>query len=574
MHFFATCAIFVGYLYLKDMNITFKKIFSLVITSVVTFVALADIPSGYYTSLNGKMGGATLKTAVYNIISHHTSVSSYSDLPKYFMKTDVYPDGRRWWDMYSNQTFYLPSFTGMNREHSVPKSWWGGNSDTQAYTDLNHLYPSEMKANSAKSNFPLGVVDMTQTVKFNNSVSKVGYAVTGQGGGATSVFEPADEYKGDFARTYFYMVTRYQNLTWKYTYMFQNNAYPTLNAWSQELLLKWHREDPVSQKEIDRNEQVYLVQNNRNPFIDFPSLAEYIWGNKVGELFYPEVSDTPTGEPNLITPTQGMTLDFGQVAIGSSVTKELYFKGENLTGTALSLTLSRNDAAMFSLSTKSIKTSLVNSTDGYWLSITYTPTAIGSHTTKLIISDGGIPGSRGIVLNGECLEAPTVSPVKALNATDITDDTYVANWEASTDDIVDYYVVTRTRYINGSATSEELIAEENYLEINDFKNSDTESYSVQAVRLGYRSAMSNVIFVEHAGISGIITDTPLGVRVNGSTLHFTCGIPHYDVCIYNIAGQIIKCLPIIENNTEITLSTGVYFIITNQMQRPIKVVVK
>lgn len=555
------------------MNISFKKIFSLIITNVVTFVALANIPSGYYTSLNGKMGGATLKTAVYNIIRHHTSVSSYKALPDYFEKTDVYPDGKRWWEMYSNKTFYIYSFDGLNREHSVPKSWWGGSANTQAYTDLNHLYPSEINANLAKNNYPLGIVDMTQTVKFNNSVSKVGYAVTGQGGGAQSVFEPADEYKGDFARTYFYMVTRYQDLTWKYTYMFQNNTYPTLNAWSQELLLKWHREDPVSQKEIDRNEQVYLVQNNRNPFIDFPSLAEYIWGNKVGELFYPEESDTPTGEPNLITPTQDMTLDFGQVAIGSSFTQQLFFKGENLTG-SLSLILYRNDKAMFSLSDESIKTSIINSADGYWLKITYTPTSLGTHTTRLLISDGGMDGSRGIVLNGECLEVPTVSPVKALSASDITDDSYVANWEASTDSIIDHYVVTRTRYINGTATSEELIAEENYLEITDFKNSDTESYSVQAVRLGYRSVMSNVISVEHAGISGILTDTPLGVRVNGSTLHFTCGLPHYNMCIYNIAGQIIKHLPITENNTEIALSTGVYFITTNQMQRPIKVVVK
>lgn len=556
------------------MRFLFRTFALVALINVIAFVSYANIPSGYYTSLNGKMGGAALKNAVYEIIGNHTSVSSYSDLPKYFQKTDVYPDGNRWWEMYSNQTFYLPSFTGMNREHSVPKSWWGGSSDTQAYTDLNHLYPSEMKANSAKSNYPLGTVDMTQTVKFNNTVSKVGYAITGQGGGANYVFEPADEYKGDFARTYFYMVTRYQNLTWKYTYMFQNNTYPSLNAWSQELLLKWHRQDPVSQKEIDRNEQVYLVQNNRNPFIDYPSLAEYIWGNKIGELFYPDNAETPSGEPNLITPTQGMTIDFGQVAIGSSITKQLFFKGENLTGSSLTLTLSRNDVAMFSLSDKSIKTSLVNSADGYWLKITYTPSALGAHTTKLIISDGGITGSRGIILNGECLEVPTVSAVKALNATDISDSTYVANWEPSTDSIVDYYIVTRTRYINGVASSEEIVAEENYIEIADFDKSDSETYAVQAVRLGYRSAMSNVIIVEHAGISGIIIDSPLGVRIDGNSLHFTCGEPHYNACIYNAAGLLITSLPIIENNMEINLPFGIYFITTDQMQRPIKVLVK
>ena len=560
-------------IFTTKMNKSLRYLFGIALW-FAPMIASAAIPQGYYTSLNGKMGGATLKTAVYEIINHHTSVSSYSDLPKYFRKTDARPDGEHWWEMYSNQTFYLYSFTGLNREHSVPKSWWGGDSDTQAYTDLNHLYPSEMKANSAKSNYPLGVVDMSQSVKFNNSVSKVGYAVTGQGGGANLVFEPADEYKGDFARTYFYMVTRYQNLNWKYTYMFQNNTYPTLNGWSKDLLLKWHRQDPVSQKEIDRNEQVYLVQNNRNPYIDFPSLAEYVWGDKVGELFYPDNGTvyTPTGTPNLITPTQGMVLDFGEVAIGSSMTQQLFFKGENLTGSTLSLTLSRNDAAMFSLSDKSIKTSLINSADGYWLKITYTPTALGAHTTKLIITDGGLTGSRGIVLKGECLEVPTVSAVKALSASDITDDSYVANWEKSTDDIVDYYVVTRTRYVGGTASAEELIAEDNYLEINGFKDSDSESYSVQAVRLGYRSAMSNVVFVEHAGISGVTTDLPLGVRTMGNMIHFTCGTPHTDGCIYNAAGQLITRLPVIENNMEVTLPSGIYFITTNQMQRPIKIV--
>lgn len=76
----------------------------------------------------------------------------------------------------------------------------------------------------------------------------MGYPVAGQGGGAKYVFEPADEYKGDFARTYFYMATIYQDLTWKHTYMVSSNTYPTLNTWSINLLLRWHHQDPVSEK--------------------------------------------------------------------------------------------------------------------------------------------------------------------------------------------------------------------------------------------------------------------------------------------------------------------------------------
>ncbi len=547
-----------------------RSVFSvLAVVWALTFSVNAAIPAGYYNGLNGKKDGA-LKTAAHEIINPHTPVSSYSDLPKYFQKTDVYPNSSRWWEMYSNLTFYIPDFGGMNREHSVPKSWWGGSDATPAYTDLNHLYPSERAANSAKSNYPLGEV---ATASFNNGVSKIGTPVSGQGGGASKVFEPADEYKGDFARTYFYVVTCYQNLTWKYTYMFQQGDYPTLNAWSQELLLKWHRQDPVSQKEIDRNEQVYLYQNNRNPFIDFPLLAEYIWGNKKGELFYTDLEETPEGEPNLISPAQGMALDFGQVAIGSSATNRLYFKGEHLTG-SLSLTLSRDDKAMFALSTSSIVTSLVNGEDGYWLDVTYTPTAIGAHTTKLIISDGGITGSRGIVFTGECLEVPALSTLKALPATDITSNGYVANWEVSAGEVVDYYIVNRTRYVNGATTTEEIEAEQNSLEISDFDGSDRESYTVQSVRLGHRSAESNVIFVEHAGVAGVSVDATLNVVAIDGGIRFAGNVTHTGAVIYDISGKKIKTIPVIENEMTVSLAGGVYFITTEQMLCPARVIVK
>ena len=299
------------------MNHIFRQILTVAATAAVSFAAWAEIPAGYYSKLNGKTG-SELKTAVFEIINPHTEVSSYSDLPKYFQRTDMYPESNRWWDMYGNIPLYGPSFSGLNREHSFPKSWWKntsyGSGDinvtyTPAYVDLNHLYPSEARANQAKSNYPLGTVASVPGGGFDNGVVKVGIAVSGQGGGAKYVFEPSDEYKGDFARTYFYMVTCYQNLTWNPSYLFMLNqgAYPTLNKWSQDLLLRWAREDQVSQKEIDRNEVVYSIQSNRNPFIDFPSLADYIWGDKVGEPFYTDIPDTPVGDPTLITPVWNST---------------------------------------------------------------------------------------------------------------------------------------------------------------------------------------------------------------------------------------------------------------------------
>ncbi|MDE6331009.1 MAG: endonuclease, partial [Muribaculaceae bacterium] len=486
-----------------------KRLFTLpliLLCAVFTFQAAAQVPEGYYSSLKGKREGE-LKTAIHNLVCNFTEVSSYSDLPKYFQRTDVYPESRRWWDMYSDIPLYAPSFAGLNREHSFPKSWWGGSTSVSAYVDLNHLYPSESKANMAKSNYPLGTVDRTSSIKFDNGITTVGYPVQGQGGGAGFVFEPDDEYKGDFARTYFYMVTCYQDLTWKYTYMVNQNLFPTLNKWSAELLMKWHREDGVSQKETLRNEQVYQIQNNRNPFIDHPELAEYLWGNRVGEAFDPGAGSEPVGDPNLITPTQGMELEFGQVALGKSVTSRLFFRGENLKG-SFDLVIIGTDKAQFAVPSNSIAASLVNAPDGYWLNVTYKPSELGMHEARLIVSEGGITGSRGIILRGECLEVPELTACTATAPSDITADSYVANWESPADETVDYWIVTRTRYTGGTSTQEELLAEDTSLLINEFDQSDSESYSVQSVRLGYRSPMSNVVFVDHAGISGVQTDQP------------------------------------------------------------------
>ncbi|MCD8385448.1 MAG: endonuclease [Bacteroidales bacterium] len=532
------------------------------VCAAATFqLGFAEIPAGYYNSLDGKKD-AELKTATYQVIHNLTRISSYNDLPKYFQVTDVYPESNRWWDMYSDIPLYAPSFSGLNREHAFPKSWWGGLTDVNAYVDLNHLYPSEMAANTAKSNYPLGEVDMSYTPNFDNGMSIVGYAVSGQGGGAKYVFEPADEYKGDFARTYFYMVTCYQDYTWKtsYMYMLQQNTYPTLKDWAIDLLLKWSREDPVSDKEVQRNEKVWGFQNNRNPFIDFPLLAEYIWGNKKGEAFDISlygVNPGDTGEPSLVTPVQDMALDFSQVAVGGSVDAKLYFKGENLTG-SLSLSIYSGDKGMFSLSQKSIDASLVNAEEGYWLTVTYSPTEVGTHQSKLLISDGGLVGSRGVYLIGECLEVPTLSACTALAATDITEDSYVANW-TTPDDVVDYYVVTRNRYVGGAVTTEELLAEETSLEIDEFDLSDSESYSVQSVRLGYKSEPSNVIFVEHAGISSVLTNQPISaIGVEGAVMIST-STTHTNCVIYDASGRTVSRLPSIAGDVTIPLPRGFYF---------------
>ena len=548
-----------------------------VVCAATALLASAEIPSGYYDGLDGKTE-AELKTACYDAVHNLTRVSSYSALPQYFRYTDVYPGTDRWWDMYSDIPLYAPSFSGLNREHSFPKSWWGGLTDVNAYVDLNHLYPSEMDANMAKSNYPLGTVDRTVSIKFDNGVSLVGKPVTGHGGGASYVFEPDDEYKGDFARTYFYMVTCYQDLIWntRYMYMLQQNTYPTLKPWSVDLLLRWSREDPVSQKEIDRNEVVYGYQSNRNPFIDFPQLAEYIWGDRKGEPFYLGGNggvSNPEGRPLLISPQASMALDLGQVALGGRVTVRLYFHGDCLTDD-LNIIVYSGDSGMFDISAEILPAYLVCSPDGYWLNVSCEPTKLGSLKSKLLISGGGLEESRTVTLLAECLERPVLGTCTAMEPTDITSTSYTANWTAPATDIIDYFVVTRTIYSGQDVTVRTGVSEDTYLQVDDFDDSDRESYYVQSSRLGCLSAPSNVVFVEHGGISGVDIDEPLVLHGMEGFIRFICSAPHTNAVIYDTAGRPVVTVPEVANNTDIPVSPGVYLVVTDQSRRPRKVAIK
>lgn len=269
-----------------------KKIFTLFLLSFSLYLAAA-VPAGYYNLAEGKTEAA-LKTQLCVIAGPHTE-RTYADLWTDFQTTDKRADGKVW-DMYSNCNFTFgtnqDSGSGgtvecqfYNREHSFPKSWF--NSVTPMYTDLFHLYPTDKFVNNQRGNDAFGETT-NPTSTFGNG-SKVG--TSSFAGYSGVVFEPTDEYKGDFARTYFYMVTAYDDKVAGWNATAGTNAsphldgtkYPALNTWSVALLLKWSRQDPVSAKETNRNEAVYGIQHNRNPFIDHPELAEYIWGVHKGE---------------------------------------------------------------------------------------------------------------------------------------------------------------------------------------------------------------------------------------------------------------------------------------------------
>lgn len=266
-----------------------KKFF---VTAMLLFVACLSLSAqqSYYSSINGVKGGETLKNALHKLIDNKNTVDYGSGTARTwgaFYTTDfIMEDGkRRVADMYSDVKRYFgtkgKAVDGMNIEHSVAKSWWGG-TENDAYRDLHHLNPSDQEANSRKSNYPMAKLT---SVSWTNGIMNVGKANIA--GSSQNAFEPADQYKGDFARTYMYMFTCYQTFTWKYTWMvYENSSYPTIKPWAVDLLLKWHHDDPVSQKEIDRNNAVYAIQGNRNPFVDYPRLADFVWGDSVDYTFY------------------------------------------------------------------------------------------------------------------------------------------------------------------------------------------------------------------------------------------------------------------------------------------------
>lgn len=263
------------------------RFFTFSLSCLLAFATtFAQSPQNYYAAAEHQSGYA-LRKAMHDIIKTHTSLS-YSNLWNAFQSTDRRPDNGKVWDMYSDRPGSTPSYyftfssdqcgsyseegDCYNREHSIPKSWFGG-SVAPMYTDLFHLYPTDGFVNAKRSNLPFGKV--TNTTWTSTNGSKIGTSnIPGYSG---QVFEPIDSFKGDFARTCFYMAVCYmdKNLGVETQSNFSGG---NLKPWAQQLLLQWAALDPVSQKEIDRNNTVYQLQHNRNPFIDFPQLAEMIFG--------------------------------------------------------------------------------------------------------------------------------------------------------------------------------------------------------------------------------------------------------------------------------------------------------
>ncbi|MBO7317975.1 MAG: endonuclease, partial [Bacteroidales bacterium] len=366
---------------------------------------------------------AELKTAMCEIIKPHKRIDyGSSGTWVVFRTSDVRADGSIW-DMYSNIVRYFPetgSHPEMHIEHSVPKSWWGEESTFvyDASLDLHHLVPSDASTNMSKSNRMLGIVDESvDKPTLDNGMSKTGKAMID--GVVYPVFEPNDEYKGDFARMYMYVITCYQDYTWQSNgvNMFNSEVYPTLNSYARDLLMAWHRQDPVSAKEINRNEAVYNAQDNRNPFIDFPILAEYLWGDSVDRTFVLPTIETPY----LLTPSQGEKIDMGTVMAGTTVEYNLAIEAENLTAD-LSLSWKQNIGIELSHNRLSAQQSI----DGTEVVLSYRNTDyVGELRDTLVISGGGL--LRNVELP---VMLQTTTSFIPLTPTDVTSTEATLRWVA------------------------------------------------------------------------------------------------------------------------------------------------
>jgi len=396
---------------------THKIIFFGLIACGALWASAAE-PSGYYTSCEGKSGKVLLQQ-LEKVVGNHTTVS-YDGLFDLYKTSDARPNGTVW-DMYSTKEYSFGSKCGSykkvgdcyNREHSFPKSWFS--EAKPMYSDAFHLYPTDGKVNGQRSNYPYGECANGTTEPGSGSVRALGKLGSSTFPGYSgTVFEPDDEYKGDFARSYFYMCAAYNSrfAGWS-SPMLAGNNYPGFTSWAVNLLLKWHRQDPVSKKELDRQEAVYGRQHNRNPFIDHPDLAEHIWGDKKDVAWH--INGIP--EPELVLPVNNSTVDLGTTVVGVAREGKVIVKGTDLEAN-VSLSVS---GAGFSVSPATVSRSQAEAADGYAATVTFTPSGAGVYTGVLTVSSGTLSSKVNI-------KASVVTNLPAGPVTGLGDRSFAATW--------------------------------------------------------------------------------------------------------------------------------------------------
>lgn len=266
----------------------------------------SQAPANYYDGTLG-LTGYQLKSKLHDIISAKTIAWNYSDLSNFYNQTDI----DHFYDFDSSNTTYLldiysnnPSGTtayhytkdqlissanqeglGYNREHMMPQNTFYSN--YPMYSDLFFVIPTDARINQLRSNYPYGIAGSTNFHTFTNG-SRINNNATPNSAYTGRVYEPIAEFRGDIARSLLYFAVRYEGKL--NTFAFYKGTSPANDAnpldgteekafedWYVAMLLQWHNSDPVSPREIERNNKVFEIQKNRNPFIDHPEWVNAIW---------------------------------------------------------------------------------------------------------------------------------------------------------------------------------------------------------------------------------------------------------------------------------------------------------
>jgi endonuclease I/chitodextrinase len=480
-------------------------------------IGYSQAPTGYYNTATGT--GYTLKTQLYNIIKGHTD-RGYSGLWTTYSTSDrdnQYENDNSIFDIYSeNPTGVDPykytygtsqcgtySVEGncYNREHIVPQSVF--NSSAPMVSDAHHIPPTDGKVNGIRSNYPHGNVATATWTSLNGS--KLGSsAVSGYTG---TVFEPNAAFKGDIARMYFYFATRYENTIASYPFdMFNGTSNQVFTTAFRDMLLQWHAADPVSSREIARNNAIYVRQGNRNPFIDNPNYVNLIWGN---------VADTtPPSAPTSLVASNIATTSFTLSWIASTdnvgVTGYEVYQGTTLkttiTGTSVSITgLSASTFYSFSVRAKDA----AGNTSASSTTINVTTAAPADIT------------------------APSVP--NNLSATSITQTSCVLNWSTSTDNIgVTAYEIYQGSTLKTSVTN-------NSYSVTGLVAGTTYSFTVKAKdAAGNLSASSNAISVTTTAATPTISELYLSEYLEGSSNNKALEITNKTGVSVSLSGYSIK----------------------------------
>jgi len=269
--------------------------------------APAQAPPGYYEG-TATLSGYALKSKLSELISRNAVSWHYGDLPAFYGLTDrdfYYENDSTLLDIYSenpdgadpyNYHYELPDLIsgasnegeGWNREHIFSQSFFYSN--YPMYSDLHFIVPADARVNQRRSNYPYAEVGGSPVFESLNG-SLVG--ISSVPGYNLTVFEPIDAFKGDIARMLFYVAVRYEKLLPLFQWAnvrnpFQERQEEALQPWLIPMLKQWHQQDPVSQKEQDRNNKVFFIQGNRNPFIDHPEWVNMIWNDDPPDTISPD----------------------------------------------------------------------------------------------------------------------------------------------------------------------------------------------------------------------------------------------------------------------------------------------